>query len=1438
MAFVIGLFAAAQKETPYTSNLYQDSEWTVVNVDPESKTWTDYTASSSYWTGSSYYVKYYAYDSKHPADDWLISPGIKLEAGKDYKVKFWIYASSTEELSLKMAKDGTATALSADDAITLFEFNQDLTASGDRNIDCHQPTNTITVSETGTYYFGFHAYSKQDDHWIRINGFEIYEDVFAPSAPTALTVTPDAGHALSADLSWVLPTTDLEGQDLPEGTTFSAVEVYRDNVLVSTLDGTATTFTDTEALGLTSGNHVYGVRAAIEGNFGPQVTLRSKYIGPRTPENLPWITDYSTLDEDDANDSYSVVKGENSAATTNWEWYTDSYYGNGWKFSPGYGVATDDWLLTPELNFEKTGTYRVVTKMAYGYYPTNVDICLVKDGKVAEATVCQNFTSIPSAAAEYTSYLNITEAGTYSIGVHMSGTTEAGSTLYVRNFRVEAYDPTPAAVNDLKVTGIGDFNETLNITWTNPSTKGDGAELTSLTKVELLRDNKVIATLEDVTPGQAMSYQDTPDGGNYYTYKVIPYSGEYTPTAAAMEESSQWVGDPTATLPYSKTTFSTNEGKKWLYKDLNGDGIEWYFIKSGTKQFSLPVNSQAHDNDDVLMSLPFDLDPGYYKVTSRVGGGKDGDKLTLAFVPYNSADPVSDMTNKEEMKLTGTSSLSTITVYPKVDKSAKYRLAFRYNDSFIDSSQPILVRTLQVSRFAVIPTVAENLTVTANGENEFAAVVEWTNPTTSDQEGYVPVITKAVIYRNDTEIATLTENLVAGEKSQYIDETLEESGTYTYKVELYSADGKSTADAPTAEYVIEDGAEIDYTPAAVNDLKVAGDGEFNTTITITWTNPTTRADGGKLKSLTRVDLYRDYNVIKSFEDVTPGQEMSYVDNPSEGNNYSYKVAVYVDEKSSMSESVSTPYVGDTTATLPYGYGNFQKSDGPKYLIYDVNADGNTWTFKGTAKQFSLTKNSDDQANDDVLLSVPFVMEPGYYTVSSKVGGGSSANNLIFGLVPYNTTDVVADMKDTQTMVLNDKTSLNGETALTFKVAESGKYRVAMRYNEPYAEGQNPVIIGNLKVSARLSVIPSVAENLTATAGDNTMTALVEWTNPTTSNQEGLVPDITKAVIYRDGAEIATLTENLVAGEKSQYLDESITAAGTYTYKVELYSADGKSDAEAPSVDVVINEIDDSGIPYAVGKGLDNGFSSSEWTVFNVNGDSNTARGEITWEISSNKLEITTTSKAGDDWVISPVFKFKEGYKYQIEVSSYCPLGSTGAGYPHAITVAEGTAVDPTAMATTLGTINTAETAGNSAPQVDRFIIEAIVPAEAGGDADDVVGDETEIEDSVVAVKVPAGVGTIGFHVTTQDICGINKFEITVKEASWIKGLTNDDAISFANGRLLFGNTADRVIVCDLQGRVVFNATNVDTIDTDRIVKGVYIVRALVDGKTVSFKFVK
>ena len=696
-AILLSPMAHAAKLIPYATTLCADPDWKVVNVDPSTKAWMD---------GDDYYDfrntgfeegKYYKYDRSNPADDWLISPAIQLEAGKEYKVSFMLRASSDmERLSLSMAADTTILSLSAPGAI-IYDYDGETTK-------WHKVSRVVSLPATGEIHFGIHAFSPEDLGTIYITGFDVRENVFIPASVSDLTVEPDRDGAVSASLSWKLPSTDADGAPIPDNAVFDKVTVSRDGVLIATLDGNATAFTDTEADGLTAGKHVYSVCVTVNGKQSAPVEITSRHIGPVALKELPWTAGVATLDSDTFGTEYTVIKGSASAVPSSYGWMLKS---GAIQFYPRSRYnREDDWLVLPKVKFDKAGIYRLRVSASY-----DADVAPLIEVKAGSARSIEAmdmdlgvFDALPASKGDAYVAFEIKEPAELHLALH-AAREEAGSAAYVKFYEltVEETVALPTNVTGLKATIEG---KSARLAWKAPGTDNLGRPLAALTKIELYRGDSKIKEFTDPAPGAEMDYLDTPEQGGVYIYKVIPYIGESVPDTGHPTVNAGWVGDKTQNLPYtldfSDAVDSGREKSLWEIVNRDGDSYNWSF---GTSALTLKLDADGGTADDILLTPPFELPAGEYDVLVRAKGGESGFPLNIGYML--GSDPYEFVAEPSQIALSGKNSYADYEAVVKVEAPANARFAIATSPEHEYGYDPynVMVQKISVTPRQTDPTV-------------------------------------------------------------------------------------------------------------------------------------------------------------------------------------------------------------------------------------------------------------------------------------------------------------------------------------------------------------------------------------------------------------------------------------------------------------------------------------------------------------------------------------------------------------------------------------------------------------------------------------------------------------------------------------------------------------------------------------------------------------
>lgn len=250
------------------------------------------TSAKTWFFNSTEKAADYTFDADSPADDWLLSPAISLEAGKTYSIQGnFKTRSMSEKLAVCIGSERNAAAMTS----TIYQNESFKTTS------YSYYGGTFTPEADGTYYIGIHCYSNKNTYNIWFNNLKIEVILPYPAAATITSVTGEPNGALEAYVNWTMPSKDNLGGMLSAVT---GAKIYRgtssyftvgESSLVGTYAGGTPggecTWTDNT---LTSpGKYYYAVVPFNENGDSPSYVTRkqSEWIGMDTGVGaIPGVT--------------------------------------------------------------------------------------------------------------------------------------------------------------------------------------------------------------------------------------------------------------------------------------------------------------------------------------------------------------------------------------------------------------------------------------------------------------------------------------------------------------------------------------------------------------------------------------------------------------------------------------------------------------------------------------------------------------------------------------------------------------------------------------------------------------------------------------------------------------------------------------------------------------------------------------------------------------------------------------------------------------------------------------------------------------------------------------------------------------------------------------------------------------------------------------------
>ncbi len=258
-------------ETPFTTDFspfgyydkLEDIGYTVVDVNKDGCTWGP--------MGMGKGIRY-KYSSANAADDWVITPSLRLEAGKVYNFSAFVsnYGASDEERFEVKAGMGASA-----DAMTL----EVIPATTVNNTAGQYVAGIIAPTVSGSWNVGIHCISDPYKYYLIVRDLSVGKGML-PSTPNAVTdivLTPEASGLLNVSGKFRLPTTDVVGKKLLGNVT---VKVSRGETAVATLSGAPgaeLTFTDNNIP--VKGDYTYTVTTTLNGADGV-VSSASVFVGP------------------------------------------------------------------------------------------------------------------------------------------------------------------------------------------------------------------------------------------------------------------------------------------------------------------------------------------------------------------------------------------------------------------------------------------------------------------------------------------------------------------------------------------------------------------------------------------------------------------------------------------------------------------------------------------------------------------------------------------------------------------------------------------------------------------------------------------------------------------------------------------------------------------------------------------------------------------------------------------------------------------------------------------------------------------------------------------------------------------------------------------------------------------------------------------------------
>lgn len=372
------------------------------------------------------------------------------------------------------------------------------------------------------------------------------------------------------------------------------------------------------------------------------------------------------------------------------------------------------------------------------------------------------------------------------------------------------------------------------------------------------------------------------------------------------------------------------------------------------------------------------------------------------------------------------------------------------------------------------------------------------------------------------------------------------------KISVTTANAEGNSPATVVEMFIGKDA-----PTAVENLKLEITDRDNGKVKLTWTAPTTTANGGYLDTKAM-----RYKVVRNSDGTVVANDLSTCEftetlGTETLSQYSYTVTPYVGELVGAAATSNSIKLG-THCLVPYIETFDSKEALDNFTIIDGYDDGYTWAFRD-GWDMAQSRYSFKNPMDEWLITPPIYLQKGKlykltFTSSSKrvypdrlevkMGQGTAIEDMVTTLVKdtlYKTDEYIPD-------VVYD-------FDIDVKVEKDGDYHIGFH---AMAEPQmSDLRLDDISLTYVSELgCPQRVTNLTATAGEKgALNATISFTTPTKTFEGDNLSSLTKAEIYKDDKLVGTIENPGIGQQVSKVVEAD---QGMNEYKVYTCNENGKS----------------------------------------------------------------------------------------------------------------------------------------------------------------------------------------------------------------------------------------------------------------------------------------
>lgn len=309
---------------------------------------------------------------------------------------------------------------------------------------------------------------------------------------------------------------------------------------------------------------------------------------------LPYV---NSFDDQSQFDQMTAVNGD--GGNSSWK------YNNQSANRSSMSSVANDWLLTPEIALKPGAEYQLKFKAwsSANNYINKIHVKIGKgpDTKTYTTELCDVITvDRKDTPKNIDLSFSIDEEGDYRIGIQLTETVFFGG-IFVDDIEItQAKAPSAAKMPETTVTPgeKGALSATISVV--APTLLTDESPITAISKIVVKRDNLVIGTADNPTPGQTYNFEDKGEGmtDGFQTYTAAAYVGA---TEGLSSLNRIWIGKDEAKAPEKFIITDNADGSAHARWELPATGVHDGHVDPAT--ISYKIYQKSVDGDKLLTTV-------------------------------------------------------------------------------------------------------------------------------------------------------------------------------------------------------------------------------------------------------------------------------------------------------------------------------------------------------------------------------------------------------------------------------------------------------------------------------------------------------------------------------------------------------------------------------------------------------------------------------------------------------------------------------------------------------------------------------------------------------------------------------------------------------------------------------------------------------------------